>query len=125
MMSLEAIQEVSRVHAAAAASAGRFPFTFESEDLDNLECLRNIPFLGTHLSPGWKRLDITTKGYVHGLYDGDNDGHGAWFVSTGWGEPGEPALIPEEFLKVIVAGHSYGIVEEGQFQIKIGEFERV
>lgn len=126
MMSLQTTQNINREAAIKAAATNRYPFTFEAEDVGIIDSLRAIPFLGDHLPTNWRRKNITTKNHVHGLYNDDNDGHGAWMVdSSGIGGFGEPALMIEEFLDMIQAGHSYAIVEAGQFQIKIGEFEKV
>ena len=54
-----------------------------------------------------------------------------WFVdSSGFGQPGEPALTAEQFaaeLRSYVADnpeHGFAIIGIGQFQVHVGAFER-
>lgn len=42
--------------------------------------------------------------------------------NSGFGADDEPALTPRQFLDMVKSGRGYGIVEEGQFQVIIGEF---
>lgn len=143
MMSLEQIKDVSRDAAAAAAESGKYPFVIEAEDVGKIEALKGIPFLGDHLPKGWKRVKICTYAASdpqmviglaliaqiaksRGAFLDDNGGFGAFFVDKGgWGAEGEAAFTVEEFLKYVWPGFGWGIVEEGQFQIKIGVFERI
>ena len=49
-----------------------------------------------------------------------------YFVdSSGFGREGEGALSVREFIKVLKVGYGYAIIEEGQFQVYIGEFKKV
>jgi hypothetical protein len=49
-----------------------------------------------------------------------------YFVdSTGFGEPDELALTPEEFKKILKPGYGYGVIKVGQFQVVVGEFTHV
>jgi hypothetical protein len=83
---------------------------------------RSIPHLGGLLPRGWRRVRLEAG---HGVYSGDNKGFGAFMVdSSGLGSPGEAALTIEEFANRLTPGVGYAIVEAGQFQVKIGAFER-
>lgn len=124
MMGLETIKRMSREAAQRAASEGLKPLIIEAEDLDGdvIEMIRGIPDLGTHLPDGWKRVKLERE---HGVYMGDNQGFGAFFVdASGFGRPGEPALTLREFIERLKPGLAYAIVEAGQFQVKIGVFEK-
>jgi len=49
-----------------------------------------------------------------------------YFVdSSGFGQPGEPALTFGQFLLNVKAGFYYGIKKAGQFQVYIGEYKKV
>lgn len=123
MFDLNTLHELSLEAAAVAAKAAKVPLTITQEDLDlGNDAIRRIPNLGNYLPDGWKREHLED---AHGVYDGDNDGFGAYFVdSSGWGGPGEAALGLGELIELIEPGFGYAIVEEGQFQIKIGKFAR-
>ena len=75
-------------------------------DEDVVEALRGMPDLGDHRPKGW----ILTR---------------VFFVdSSGYGEKGEAAMTIEDFAEQAVAGRGYGLIEQGQFQVHIGEFAR-
>lgn len=103
MMSAGAIQELQREAAQRAAREGKVPLIYELGD--GPDHLRHIPSIGTHRPPGYRE----TKN----LYFVD---------SSGWGEPGEPALTFDQFAGRVRPGFAYAIVEEGQFQVYIQEF---
>ena len=42
--------------------------------------------------------------------------------SSGWGEEGEAALTIGQFLKKVKVGKYYAVIEEGQFQVHVGEY---
>jgi hypothetical protein len=116
MMSMAAIQDLSRKVAAEAAANDRVPFVVEQEDIDTWvdvwngeDKLPRLPFpaLGDYIPEGWVLVDEM-------LVD-----------KTGWGQSGEPALTVGEMLVRLEAGFGYGLREEGQFQIYVGKFERV
>jgi hypothetical protein len=49
-----------------------------------------------------------------------------YFVdSSGFGTESEPALTQEQFLKKIRKGFYYGITSVGQFQVYVGEYEKI
>lgn len=110
MMSTQAIADLSRKAAVKAAKAGKVPLIIWPEDRKNPEtsfaALRRIPNLGDHRPNGWELIE-------------------SHFVDkSGFGEDDEPAMSVDQFLKMLVVDHGYGIIEEGQFQIYIGEFVR-
>ena len=103
MMGLEAIEAMSREAAQRAAELGQEPLTaFVDGDKAVLKC----PKLGDYVPDGWT---LKEKLFV------DN---------TGWGSEGEPALTVKQFLAKVKEGLGYAIVEEGQFQVYIGVFEK-
>ncbi|GAG71743.1 unnamed protein product [marine sediment metagenome] len=73
---------------------------------DEDEAVFGCPDLGNFVPKGWKE---TNRYFV------DN---------SGLGQEGEPALTAKQFQAKIKEGFGYAIVETGQFQIYIGEFER-
>jgi hypothetical protein len=106
MMSLSAIQELSRKKARMAAREKMVPMMIYPEDLGSLDQIGGIPNIG----------DYRPKGYV--LVD-------TYFVDkTGLGRESEPALTIDSFLKKMKANHAYAIIEEGQFQLYVGEFSK-
>lgn len=118
MMSASAIRQVSRDAAIRAARENRIPFTVEAEDITDWKRkiaagrLPRLPFsfLADYTPQGWKRTDRDPL-----------------FVdSSGWGAEHEPALtiralIEDGYLSV---GKAYAIVECGQFQLYLAEYQR-
>ena len=50
----------------------------------------------------------------------------SYFVdNSGFGSEDEPTLTPANFLAKVKAGFFYGIIEQGQFQVYIGEFKKI
>ena len=45
--------------------------------------------------------------------------------SSGFGASDEPALSFGQFKKILKVGFGYAIIEEGQFQVYVGEFTKV
>tara|TARA_R110000765_G_scaffold195591_1_gene301054 strand:- start:5 stop:382 length:378 start_codon:yes stop_codon:yes gene_type:complete len=122
MMDLETIHNVSQEQAAIAANENKIPLIITKEDID-YENVRGIPSLGTYLPDDWERVSLETWP-DRGIYMSDNEGFGALFVdSSGFTEAGEAALSLEEFIKALVPDLGYAIVEEGQFQVKVGVFK--
>jgi hypothetical protein len=101
MMSLATINELAREQAARAAADNLEPLIiWDPEDI------RHIPNFGDYRPEGWELVET-------------------YFVDkSGWGRPGEPALTLDEFLAKIVPGRAYALIEEGQFQVYVGEFVR-
>jgi hypothetical protein len=102
MMSLATIRELAREQAERAASEGIEPLIiWDREDI------RSIPNIGDHEPEGWELVE-------------------SHFVdSSGFGSPGEPALTLDQFMAKLVMGRGYAIIQEGQFQIYVGEFIQV
>lgn len=126
MMDLATIREFSKEAGRAARKRGAEPLVFTAEELDkakggDLSKLRHLPNLGSYLPKGWKRVSLKAEEGDHGVYMGDNDGKGAYFVDKGFGGGG-PAISVEELARRMKPGLGYGFVEEGQFQIKVGAF---
>ena len=123
MMDLQTIHELSLETAAVAAEAAKAPLIITREDIElGDEAIRRVPSLGNYLPHDWKRVRIED---ARGVYADDNDGFGAYFVdASGWGRPDEAALQLSELVNIIEPGFGYAIVEEGQFQVKIGKFAR-
>jgi hypothetical protein len=125
MMDLQTIRELSEESARAAEEYGKEPMVFRAEQLEcakngDLSAISGIPDLGTYLPRGWSRVTLKDG---PGVYSGDNEGAGAFFVdSSGFGQRGEPALTISEFIEQLKPGLGYGIVSVGQFQVKIGAF---
>lgn len=118
MMSATAIRQVSRDAAIRTARENKIPFTVEAEDIADWK--RKIaagrmprlpfPFLGEYTPQGWKRTERDPL-----------------FVdSSGWGAEYEPALTVRALIEDghLTIGKAYAIIECGQFQLYLGEFER-
>jgi len=91
----------------------------ESGDYDRIS---RFPHIGGYLPEGYSRRDITGRS---GVYDGDNEGYGAFFVdATGMGSLSEPALTVDQFIKELEVGAYYAIIEAGQFQVKIASYDK-
>jgi hypothetical protein len=66
-----------------------------------------LPFLGDYVPPGWERTE--TEEY--------------FCDTSGMGQPGERALTQEEFLAKMEAGYGYAVVEMGQFQCYVAQYQ--
>ena len=104
MFSQSQIMEMSRKAGRDAARAHRTPLLWEAGD--TLDHLRRMPNLGDHRPKGWKLLSWE-------LVD-----------SSGFGAEDEPALTPRQLLAWVKPGHGYAIIEQGQFQVVVGEFKK-
>lgn len=101
MMDLETMRAVNA--RAQRAARGNVPATWKGERIGF-----KIPFLGERVPRGWRRTDRE-----------------ALFVdSSGMGAPGEPALTQEEMFAALTIGKAYAVIESGQFQLYVGEYER-
>lgn len=104
MMDLKTIERLSREAGETVAEQNMQPLVaFVDGDEGMLKC----PNLGDHCPKGWKEID---RLFV------DN---------SGFGSEGEPALTIGQFLAKVKSGLGYAVVEEGQFQIYIGVFEKI
>ena len=114
MMSGAVIRELSRQAARKASREHKYPTIIEQEDLDAL-CAPlaagrtrslDLPFIGDWTPRGYKATE------------------NQYFVdSSGFGTRGERALTQEEFLDKLRPGYAYAIVEAGQFQVYVQEYE--
>lgn len=121
MMDLQTIRELSNDAGKRARRAKTEPAEITPDSY------RHLPNLGTYLPKGWERVSLEELDHdTHRkAYMGDNEGFGAYFVDKGnFGDEDEPAMTLREFLAVLRPGYAYGVVEEGQFQIKVGVFRR-
>lgn len=105
MMSLETIRRLSQDVAKCAAREGRRPLLIEQEDLPYVaDLIWHIPNLGSYVPRGFT---LTRRLFVD---------------KTGWGADNEPALTFAQFCREITADRAYAIIEEGEFQVYVGEF---
>jgi hypothetical protein len=108
MLSPATIAELGRRQARCAARYKRVPLIVEAEDKqrgDRLaRHLRGIPNIGSYRPKGWT---LVTTHFVD---------------KSGLGRRDEPALTFVQFLGIVQAGFGYAIIEEGVFQVVIGEF---
>lgn len=130
MMSLSMIESITRSAARKAAKEKKLPVMFSQRMIDAMRGgdysrFGIVPFLGTHLPKGWKRVSLQPEADAgeRGVYMGDNKGFGAYFVdASGFGGENEPALSVRQFANKLSPDFAYAIVEAGQFQVKIGVY---
>jgi len=104
MMSLTLIERLSREAGERAANKEREPFV---AFVDKDEAVVKCPNFGDYVPDGWKLIDRL-------------------FVDkSGFGTVGELALTIKQFIAKVKGGLGYAIIEEGQFQLYIGVFEKV
>ncbi len=115
MMDTATIRHLSNEAARRARRKKIVPLVLaEPEDVDRLGTLgHRIPNLGDHRPKGWKLVD-------------------QWFCDKqGFGGEGEPALtlrqLKERMKERLADGelYGYGMIEEGEFQVMLGVFEKV
>ncbi len=115
MNSLGQIMTASREQGIQAANSNQVPLVIERQDADNravlTDMIRRIPNLGDHVPEGWVEVN---------RYMVDSSGLEDAFEVHAHG-----GFTHEELLDKIVPGRGYAIVEEGQFQVKIGEFTKI
>jgi hypothetical protein len=115
VLSLSAIRQISRDAAVRAARDNRIPFTVEPQDLADWKARFKagnlkfpFPFLGNYVPQGWKRTDRPLL-----------------FVdSSGQGREDEPALTVTATIDALIPGRAYAVIETGQFQLYVAEYER-
>lgn len=104
MYSVKVIGEMNLKAKNHAKAKGIVPLTAK---YDKDEAVFSCPDLGNYIPKGWKLLK-------------------QYFVdSSGFGRTSEPALTAGQFQDNIKEGKGYAIIEAGQFQVYIGEFEKV
>jgi hypothetical protein len=116
MLSLSAIRQLSRDAAVIACRQNKIPFIFEQEDIDDLKAHLAagrtiqflIPLLGDYLPQGWRYTDRQPL-----------------FVdTTGFGREDEPAMTTRAFVEALEPGKGYAVIECGESQAFIREYER-
>lgn len=130
MFSLSTIKAMNVKAAERSEEAGDVPCLLDAGDVYELQngdysILKNFMHLGPYLPVGWHRVRLDRYDPdPRGIYMGDNDGYGAYFVdSSGFGDIGESALSVDEFVKRVKPGYGYALIEIGEFQAKIGVFD--
>lgn len=105
MLDVDTIRQMSKEQAKKAARAHKEPFMWGDDC--TFEDLRGIPNIGDYRPKGWELVD-------------------QYFVDkTGIGYEDEPALTTNQLLAKMKPGMGYAIIEEGEFQIYVGEFKKV
>lgn len=101
MYSIEMIKQMNRD--AAKAAKGRSPYIAKC---DRDEGVLHCPNFGDYRPKGWKLVETL-------------------FVdSSGWGGDDEPALSISSFIDKVRDGFGYAVIEQGQFQVCVGVFEK-
>ncbi len=103
MMTRRSLDRESRKAAAKAAKLKQEPLVaFVDGDI----VIADIPNLGDYVPKGWELVE-------------------EYFVdSSGFGSTDAPALTVDQFKAKTKAGFGYAIIEEGQFQLYVGEFKK-
>jgi len=104
MMDLESIEQLSREAGKRAAEEEREPLI---AFIDKDEAVVKCPNLGDYVPDGWKLID---RLFVDKFFSDDSDGR---------------CLSVGQFIAKVKSGLGYAIIEEGQFQLYIGVFEKV
>lgn len=109
MMSIDHIVGLAKEKTAQASRTQKQPLRIPNEwnrltEMKKTDRLHHIPNLGGYVHPDWERVD-------NFMVD-----------SSGFGETNEPALTFEQFVDRVVPRRGYAIIEEGQFQVIVGEF---
>lgn len=106
MFSLEVINALNQDIAAKAKQQKRLPLVLTEDDIQAFPSGINFPALGNYQPKGWELV-------------------GTLFCDkTGMGLSSEPALTLGQLKARLEPGKGYALIEEGQFQIVLGVFER-
>ena len=139
MMDIETIKQVNEEAGKNAKENNIKPLVFNSVDMDKLkhndiEPIRTMPDVGDSVPSGWSRFNIgkikDQFKYSYKIYKDDANGYGAFFVDQGFGSENEPAMTISQFIHSLSEiwkknkKLGFGIVETGQFQVKIGIFQK-
>ena len=140
MYDLETIKQMNQDAGQNAMDQGLEPLKFNSVDMNNLKGgditpIRSMPDLGDSVPSGWSRFNLSKIKdkftYKYKIYKDDAKGLGAFFVDQGMGSDNEPAMTINQFIHSlseiwnINKRLGFGIVETGQFQVKIGVFQEI
>lgn len=105
MMDLKTIQAMSREAGEKAAKHHKHPYMYEKDDVGRFPPFP-FPNLGDYCPPNWEREET-------------------YFVDKwGLGRDDEPALTIPRFCQLLKPGKGYAIIEEGEFQVIVGEFTK-
>ena len=139
MMDIETIKQVNKEAGKNAKENNIKPLVFNSVDMDKLkhndiEPIRTMPDVGDSVPSGWNRFNLgkikDQFKYSYKIYKDDAKGFGAFFVDQGMGSENEPAMTINQFIHSLSEiwkknkKLGFGIVETGQFQVKIGIFQK-
>jgi len=104
MMSIEYIQQLSHEAGIRADDLGTMPHVVRSQD--EIDSYPPFPFpaVGTYRPDGWELVDEI------------------FADKSGLGTDDEPALSTRQLKARLRVGYGYAIIEEGQFQVYLGEF---
>jgi hypothetical protein len=105
MMSIEMIKELNAKRGKEAQVYGKMPFMLYTEEQKNF--LDKIPNIGDFRPKGFK--------FLRELF----------VDASGFGAEDEAAMTFGQFVKEAQIGKAYAIIEAGQFQVRIAEFEKV
>ena len=140
MYDLETIKQMNQDAGQNAMDQGLEPLKFNSVDMNNLKGgditpIRSMPDLGDSVPSGWSRFNLgkikDKFTYNYKIHKDDANGSGAFFVDQGMGSENEPAMTISQFIKSLSEIWNmnkrlgFGIVETGQFQVKIGVFQEI
>ena len=104
MMGLATIKKLNQEAGDRAKGLDLQPYIVN--DTTTVQDIRLMPNFGDYRPKGWELVET-------------------YFVdSSGFGQEGEPALTLRQFMGRIKKGRGYAIIEAGQFQVYIGEFEK-
>lgn len=110
-MSIEYIRQLAEEAGVYAEGMGKKPWVYHPSN--TVEAPFPFPNLGDYVPEGW---ELVERHFVD---------------SSGFGQPGEPALTAPEFARIVEERNDrygdqvgWGVVEVGQFQVYVGEFHR-
>jgi hypothetical protein len=104
MMDLQTISRLSREQARRAARLHKKPYLFEEEDR-GIGCFINFPNIGDYRPKDWELGET----YFVDKFGFEYDGR---------------ALSHKMLAERLKAGYGYAIIEEGEFQLVVGEFKQ-
>jgi len=103
MLSLEEIVRMNDKASKRAEKAKLLPYVIKEGDREKFPPFP-FPDFGDYRPKGWESV-------------------GEYFVdSSGFGRDDEPALSVSQFLKKLTTGYGYALIEQGEFQVYVGEF---
>ena len=103
MMGLAEIRRLNEEAGKRAEKANRAPYVVKEGDAEKFPPFP-FPNFGDYRPKGW---ELVEEHFVD---------------KSGFGRDDEPALSISQFLMKLSIGHGYALIEEGQFQVFVGEF---